>query len=112
MSGEHPRIAREKKTVAAMIEYYCKKQHSRPGGLCGDCSELLDYAINRLDNCTLQENKTTCAKCAVHCYKPFMRDRVRVVMRYSGPRMLFVHPILALRHIGDGFRKQQPSKNR
>ncbi len=30
-----------------------------------------------------------------------MRERVRVVMRYAGPRMLFRHPILAVRHLLD-----------
>jgi len=31
-----------------------------------------------------------------------MRDRVRVVMRYSGPRMLSRHPLLAVGHLVDG----------
>lgn len=28
-----------------------------------------------------------------------MRDQIREVMRFSGPRMLFYHPIIALRHM-------------
>ena len=28
-----------------------------------------------------------------------MREQIRTVMRWSGPRMLFVHPVLAVRHM-------------
>jgi hypothetical protein len=28
-----------------------------------------------------------------------MREQVKVVMRYAGPRMLLHHPLLALRHL-------------
>jgi hypothetical protein len=73
--------------------------------LCLECSELLDYALARLDRCPFQDNKPTCAKCPVHCYKPDMREKVRVVMRYAGPRMLRRHPVLAVLHLVDGFRK-------
>ena len=31
-----------------------------------------------------------------------MRERVRAVMRYSGPRMLTRHPVLAVAHLADG----------
>ena len=30
-----------------------------------------------------------------------MRERVRVVMRYAGPRMLLRHPVLTLLHLRD-----------
>ena len=45
------------------------------------------------------ENKTFCSNCKVHCYKPDMREQIRRVMRYSGPRMIKTHPILAIRHL-------------
>jgi hypothetical protein len=31
-----------------------------------------------------------------------MREQVRVVMRYAGPRMLTRYPILAIMHLFDG----------
>ena len=49
----------------------------------------------RLAKCPYQEDKTTCAKCPVHCYKPSRREQIRAVMRYAGPRMLLRHPRLA-----------------
>jgi hypothetical protein len=34
-----------------------------------------------------------------------MKEKVKKVMRYSGPRMLLHHPGLALHHAWDGHRK-------
>jgi hypothetical protein len=92
-------------TVAVMIDLYCRSQHG-DDRLCAECSELLAYSNERLDKCPFQERKTTCAKCPVHCFSPEMRDKIRIVMRYSGPRMLRSHPILALRHFMDRSRKK------
>jgi predicted amidophosphoribosyltransferase len=110
MTAEHPRIIREKRTLDAMISMYCKAQHGTKKVLCSDCQDLQKYAHARLDKCRFQEDKPTCAKCTVHCYKPDMREKVRVVMRYVGPRMLFRHPIMAVSHIRDQ-RRKVPTKN-
>jgi hypothetical protein len=32
--------------------------------------------------------------------------RIRAVMRYAGPRMLYKHPVMTLQHIVDGWRKK------
>ena len=101
-SDVHPRMAREERTVEAMIRLYCHDHHAGHDGLCVACGALADYARERLANCPFQENKPTCAKCAVHCYRPAMRERVRTVMRYAGPRMLIRHPVLAVMHLLDG----------
>lgn len=110
MSPDPPRIAREKKTIAAMVGLYCRKKHGTHDGLCEDCSELLDYATCRLDRCPFGPQKTTCAKCPIHCYKPQMRERVKTVMAFAGPRMLLRHPILAVRHLLDGRREGESRK--
>jgi hypothetical protein len=113
MISSHPRLAREAKTIAAMIEIYCHANHRSPLGICPDCRDLLEYAQTRVTRCPYQENKTTCARCLVHCYKPEMRARIRDVMVYSGPRMMFTHPYLTLRHTLDGlFEHQKPLRPR
>jgi len=88
-----------------MIDLYCRHQHGA-GQLCAECAGLLAYSNERLEDCPFQEGKTTCAKCPVHCFKPAMRDKIRAVMRYSGPRMIRSHPILAARHFLDRSRKK------
>lgn len=105
MPNRNARMAREARTIQAMIELYCSEQHGSPIGLCAECQELENYALARLDHCPFQEDKTTCVKCPVHCYRPAMRERVRGVMRYAGPRMLYRHPVLAIMHLLDGRRK-------
>ena len=69
--------------------------------LCPQCQELLTYAHQRLDRCKFGNEKPSCTRCPVHCYKPAMRQQIRQVMRYSGPRMLLHNPVLAIRHLWD-----------
>jgi len=99
------RLDREKRTIRAMLRMYCRDHHAGKGGLCEDCQSLHDYALGRLNHCPFAAEKTTCARCPVHCYKPGMRARVKDVMRYAGPRMLFRHPLLALFHMLDELRR-------
>lgn len=99
------RLEREKSTVQMMIELYCKAHHSPERQLCPDCQELLEYAMTRLAHCKFGESKPTCAKCPVHCYKAEMRQRIQETMRYSGPKMIYTHPIAAVRHLLDGMKK-------
>ena len=116
VANDHPRMTRERKTVEAMLDLYCvghhgrshhgRSQHETVGGLCEDCEALRDYARQRLQKCPYQEGKTTCARCPIHCYRPQMRARIRTVMRYAGPRMLYRHPVMALQHVVDGLRKE------
>lgn len=95
-----------------MISDYCRVHHTDQDS-CLECAELLDYALERLKKCPFQEGKTTCVKCPVHCYKPDMRAKIKVVMRYAGPRMIYRHPVLALFHLIDGKRKEPiPSKSK
>jgi hypothetical protein len=106
LSTDGPRIAREKKTIKAMAQIYCKNHHgSKNGELCIDCAEFFEYAKMRLDKCPFGEKKSTCGKCLIHCYRPDMKVKVKEIMRYSGPRMLLYHPVLALHHAVDGFKK-------
>nr|WP_321460856.1 nitrous oxide-stimulated promoter family protein [uncultured Vibrio sp.] len=96
------KLATEFKTVKAMVEVYCQAHHGSKGVLCLEClecRELLDYAEMRLDRCPYGEHKPTCNKCPIHCYKPEPKEQMRLIMRYSGPRMLLKHPVLAIRHL-------------
>ena len=90
----------EKRMVSEMIALYCQKKHGTPKGrLCPECTELTEYARQRSDRCPFMETKTFCSNFKVHCYSPDMREKIRTVMRYSGPRMIFHHPAAAIRHV-------------
>lgn len=91
-------IAEEKTTAERMIRLYCRHKEGNMD-LCADCRRLLEYALARLDHCPHGEAKPTCRKCTVHCYRHEEREKIRAVMRYSGPRMMIYHPGAALRHL-------------
>ena len=121
------RLRREARTVELMIRMYCRDHHAVAGPLaeatshdpeaprtgdgrrpplCPDCAALLDYSVDRIESCRFGAGKPTCARCTVHCFRPAMREQIRAAMRYSGPRMTYRHPYLAVRHLMD--RRQEP----
>lgn len=116
---------KEQQVVAKMIELYCIRKHGEgkkggkakagrnaqtsreKGSVCEDCQRLTEYAVARSERCPFMENKTFCSNCRVHCYKPEMREKIRKVMRFSGPRMLLYHPVMAIWHLITGIREKR-----
>lgn len=106
-----PRLARELKTIRAMLQIYCRDHHGG-AALCEECANLAAYAEKRLAGCPYGEDKPTCANCQIHCYGPAQREQVRVMMRYAGPRMTLRHPYLALMHVMVDSKRKAPPKPR
>ena len=100
------KIEEERKVVELMIKLYCKKKHKNKE-LCNDCNELLEYVNLRLNKCPFGDQKTFCSNCKIHCYKPIMREKIKEVMRFSGPRMLFYHPIIAIKHLKETIKEKR-----
>ena len=123
------RIDQEQRTLAKMMAVYCRKKHRcgvnaqnqaqtqtcaetqgaphnrQQPQLCEPCAALLEYATARLNACVHGENKPSCRKCPIHCYAPAQREKIREVMRYVGPRMLYLYPKEAVLHwISERFR--------
>lgn len=101
----HVRRMRELKTIATMVRMYCRSHGHEPRRpLCASCTTLLEYSTRRLDRCVFGDAKPTCANCVVHCYRADMREQIRMVMKWAGPRMLFRHPLMAILHLCHGRR--------
>lgn len=98
MDKINKKVEFEKKIVSEMIFLYCKKKHNCDT-LCSECLELLEYSNNRIDNCRYIEEKNFCSNCKTKCYSPKMKAKIREVMKFSGRRLLFSHPILCVKHI-------------
>jgi MinD superfamily P-loop ATPase len=96
-SSKTSKIAREKATIQLMIRHNCRLKH-KSAQLCPDCASLCDYALARLDNCRYGVEKPSCKTCPTHCYTPARRQAIREVMRYIGPRMVYLGPWEFIRH--------------
>lgn len=108
------RREREKRVISQMIAIYCNGNHREGDGrdghkpsckaycgeaICEECLKMDDYAVERTQMCRNMSTKTNCEECENHCYVPEMRRQIRAVMRYAGPRMIYKHPISAIRHL-------------
>ena len=103
---------KEQRTLAFMIEYYCRKKHgTAKGEYCASCNDLLTYAQTKLEKCPYREDKPACSECKVHCYHPIYRTKIREVMLFTGPRMLFLKPGMALEHLWQKYKPQKHEKD-
>ena len=103
---------KEIEVVTLMIELYCKKNHgSKMGELCPECKDLLDYVKLRRSKCPFKDDKPFCSNCKIHCYKQEYREKIQKVMRFSGPRMMFYHPVIAFRHVYETMKRKRVEKN-
>jgi len=93
------RKEREIETVRTMITMYCKAHHHPEGDMCEECAEVYSYATLKYHRCLFGEDKPVCTVCPVHCYIREMREKIKTVMRYSGPRMILYHPLMAIDHL-------------
>ncbi len=108
--------SKEKNVVALMVGLYCQKNHKtkkamkNPEFLCPECKNLLSYVHDRVEHCPFTQTKSFCSACPVHCYKPEMREKIRQVMHFSGPKMIFYHPVLAIRHLKTALKMKKSQK--
>ncbi|UJF16887.1 nitrous oxide-stimulated promoter family protein [Vibrio sp. SS-MA-C1-2] len=103
------KLQSEFKMVKAMMTLYCHAHHQTDTDLCAKCEDLANYAEMRLDRCPFGEDKPTCNKCPIHCYKPEQKEQMRQVMIYAGPRIMLKHPILAISHL---IREKKPAPSK
>lgn len=92
------KIDKEKRILIVMIKIYCRKKH-RSQDLCEECRALLNYALNRLNHCRYGVNKGFCNHCPSPCYNQANQAKIRKVMGFSGPRLIFYHPVMVIRHL-------------
>ena len=76
-------IDQEKELISIMIKIY-------EDGNKVDLSDLKNYAFKRIE---------FCSSCPIHCYQKTYRQQIREVMKYSGKRIIFKHPVIAFKHV-------------
>ena len=105
LQASDAKAEREKLTIRQMISLFCQGQRHAVSGICGDCSEVMRYAQERIDRCPYSgQAKPACGLCRTNCFTPDMHGRFALIMRYAGPRMLVRHPVLTVAHLWDAVR--------
>jgi len=112
------KVAKDTRLLGDFCEIYCKGNHlyaermplvsegvelgvygRKAPVVCRDCAELLVYAEKRRAFCP-KDPKPFCSNCDTHCYSPPMREYMRQVMRYAGPRSMWHgHAIDCIKHL-------------
>ena len=124
-------VAKDTRLLGDFAGVYCKGNHPdasrgplvsdgaalgvygrRVPEVCTDCAELLAYAEKRRAFCP-RDPKPFCSYCDTHCYRPQMREKMRDVMKYSGPRSIVRgHAIDSVRHLAAGRRAKREREAR
>ncbi len=99
------KIEKEIIVLGDFINIYCRRNHrikdksaftfknfdsavfKKEPLLCEDCTRLLSHGIVMRLKCPY-DPKPMCKKCPTHCYKPFYREKIREVMRFSGSYLI------------------------
>ena len=102
-------------TVREIIQIYCHGHNhlrNEDEDLCLDCHNISKYALDKLAKCPRMDIKTFCSVCPIHCYGKEEGEKIRKIMRYGGPRMLWHHPLMALKHIFIEWRTRHGLRDR
>ncbi|MDP2401194.1 MAG: nitrous oxide-stimulated promoter family protein [Actinomycetota bacterium] len=95
----------ELQSAAATLGVYGRKTPV----VCEECADLLRYAEDRRARCP-KDPKPFCSHCDTHCYRPAMREQMREVMKYSGPRSIVRgHAIDSIRHLVESRKGKRAS---
>lgn len=99
-------------TLRNLFGIYCRKNHApEKGVLCSSCQSELKYAVHKTKICTEKDMGKTCSECRVHCFEPEHREKIREIMRFSGPRLMWSHPLLSMRYVFIKLHSHRINKN-
>ena len=93
---------KDMRTLEAMGRMYCKKFHQDAAkdeaGLCTECRQTVNATAQRTQACPFN-HEGNCQDCPIKCQRGDAQDRIKAIMKYSAPRMLFAHPAMTLRYL-------------
>ena len=90
------RVDKDRKTLETIGRIYCDAHHEGPkdaSRLCPMCRETVNATLARTQACPF-DHTGNCQDCTVHCQRGEAQERIREMMRYSAPRMVFRHPLM------------------
>lgn len=97
---------KERKAMELILSVY-EKGHQEERD---DIEKLRQYSMERINKCPKMATKTYCSNCEIHCYRQEYRDKIKKVMRYSGPRLFLKKPLWVVDHMVQGLVKKWREK--
>lgn len=100
-TSDEARIKRDLRTLQAIGSIYCAAHHvdapKNPHGMCAECAATIAFTHDRASNCP-NGHTGNCADCAIKCNRGEQQQRIKAIMKYAAPRMLFKHPLMTLEY--------------
>lgn len=103
------RREKERRLLSCMVAYYCRKNHGNRVRLCPECADV-DRFIRQRCHCPRQEATRLCRSCPAQCGRPELKEKLRRMVRYACPRMLFRHPVTVSRYVAAARREKKAEK--
>ena len=90
------------KTLEAMARIYCSKWHAASAkdaaGVCEECRTAVEATFNRADACPY-DHAHNCQDCTTKCQRGENQERIKQIMRYAAPRMIYRHPLMTFEYL-------------
>ncbi|WP_110954302.1 nitrous oxide-stimulated promoter family protein [Anaerosinus massiliensis] len=102
-------IPKEKETVRKAFGIYCHSKHGTSSNgkkLCPKCTALLATVMLKMNRCPYGFTKPICEKCKTPCFGTAQTKEFLVIMSGAKTKMFFKHPIMTMKHMLYGMRKE------
>ena len=92
------KIDKDRRVLEAMGSIYCQGNHADAqkdeGGMCPECRATIENTLSRAASCPYGHQD-----CKTHCQRGDAQIRIKAIMRYAAPKMMFRHPIMAFEYL-------------
>lgn len=107
--GEASNTNRDRRTLEAIGRIYCHGNHAHmakdAAGLCLQCRCAVESTLARTIACP-NGHEGNCQDCRIHCQRGEAQERIRKIMHYAAPRMVFRHPIMTAHYLRKKFHSR------
>lgn len=95
-------LDKDRRTLEAIGSIYCRGHHpgvaKDTGGLCPACRGTIEQTLDRAAACPYGHGHN-CEDCETHCQRGEAQQRIKAIMAYAAPRMVFRHPLMTLEYL-------------
>ena len=100
---------KDRAILEAIGTIYCRAHHAEcaqdAAGLCPECREVVETTLAKAQTCPYGHSGN-CQDCDTQCQRGTSKQRVKAMMRYAAPRMVYRHPLMTLSYVSKKFKKR------